>query len=135
MPLGASWKPLGGLLGASWSLLEPLRSLLEHLKSHAKLLTAFWQPFGSSWEGLGSFLDRLKSVLGASWSVLGASWEYFRGMPKHIERDFDAWKASSKRFAETLKNHEKCCNVLQKSRFGDSESGEKLSSDSLWSSK
>ena len=32
--------------------------------------------------------------------------------------DFVAWKAGLKRFAEILKNHEKHCKVLQKSRFG-----------------
>ena len=37
------------------------------------------------------------------------------------------WKASLKRFAEILKNHEKRCNVLQKSRFGGPENHEKLS--------
>ena len=31
-----------------------------------------------------------------------------------------------KRFAEILKNHEKCCKVLQKSRFGGSEIHEKI---------
>ena len=35
-------------------------------------------------------------------------------------------QASLKRFAEILKNHEKRCRVLQKSRFGGSENHEKL---------
>ena len=48
-------------------------------------------------------------------------------MPEYFERDFDTGKASSKRFAEILKNLEKCCKVLQKSRFGGSEINEKFS--------
>ena len=33
---------------------------------------------------------------------------------------FGAWEASLTRFAEILKNHEKHCKVLQKSRLGES---------------
>ena len=40
--------------------------------------------------------------------------------------DFGAWKAFLTRFAEILKNIEKRCKVLQKSRFGESEIHEKI---------
>ena len=40
--------------------------------------------------------------------------------------DFGAWKASLTRFAEILKNHEKHCKVLQKSRVGGSDIHEKI---------
>ena len=63
-------------------------------------------------------------ALGASWKVpggvLGGCWEHVGGLLELFWTWFGAWKASSKRFAEILKNLEKCCKVLQKSRFGGS---------------
>ena len=47
-PLGASWAPLGGLLGVSWRILEALRNLLRTL--------------GGSWEILGGSLGFLGSL-------------------------------------------------------------------------
>ena len=52
-PGGVSWKPPGGLLGASWGLLGPLGDLL-----------------GTSW----CFLGRFWSLIGRSWGGLGTSW-------------------------------------------------------------
>ena len=107
-----------------------------------KLLGAFWEPFGPSLERLGSFLDRLKSVLGASWGILGASWEHFGSMRRHFESYFDAWKPSSKQFTEILRNLQKHCKVLQKSRLVEAEICEKYAwglqvglSDWLWTAK
>ena len=57
---------------------------------------------------------------------MGASWEHFGHILGHVGVDFGAWKASLTRFAEILKNHEKRCKVLQKSRFGRSEKHEKI---------
>ena len=43
-----------------------------------------------------------------------------------FEDDFGAWAAVSKRLIKILKNLEKRCKVLQKSRFGGSEIHEKI---------
>ena len=61
-----SWRPLGELVVASWSLLGVL---LRPLGASWGLLEASWQPLGSSWEALGTLLERL----GASWEALGES--------------------------------------------------------------
>ena len=65
-----------------------------------------------SWRGLGSFL--------------GASEEHFGHILELFGNDFGAWTADSKRFVNILKNFEKRCKVLQKSRFGGSEIHEKI---------
>ena len=47
MVFEGSWGHLGGILGASWGILEPLGSIL-----------------GASWEHLGGILGHLGSILG-----------------------------------------------------------------------
>ena len=56
-----------------------------------------------------------------SWELLGASEEHFGDILGLFGNDFGAWIAVSKQFVEILKNLEKRCKVLQKSRFGESE--------------
>ena len=62
--LGASWAPLGRVLGASCGVLVRLGGVLG----------ASWRLFGASWGRLGGVLGRLGSVLGPCWAVLRASW-------------------------------------------------------------
>ena len=51
--MGASWGPRGGLLGASWAVLEASWGLLA-AKTHQKRGgSEFWRPLGAV---LGSFL-------------------------------------------------------------------------------
>jgi len=73
--LGASWAPLGSLLGClrvSWEALGRLKGTLRAL---AHEFCALGAAFGASWEALGSPLDPLGNLLGASWESLGPSWE------------------------------------------------------------
>ena len=118
--------------GDLWKALE--RTLLE-------LLGAFLGSYGSSGMLPGSHLGDLGGCwthLGASWSalgasskglgsLLGASEEHFGGILELFGDDFGAWTADSKRFVNILKNLEKRCKVLQKSRFRGSEIYEKIS--------
>ena len=104
-------------MGASWTI----------SKAMWKLLGTFWEAYGPPLERLGSLLERLQSVLEASWDVLGAFWQHFGSIPRHFGRYFNAWEASSMHFTKILRNPEKHCKVLQKSRFGESENHEKLS--------
>ena len=94
---------LGRLRGTKLELKRALRAPKEAPR----------EPLG---EVLGASWEPLESLLGAFLWHLGAVLDYF-----------GAWKASSKRFAEILKNLEKCYKVLQKSRFGGSQIHEKLS--------
>ena len=105
--LGGSWEPLGAswrLLGASWRI---SRRYLGDLGGCWTPLTASWSAPGASWRDLGR--------------LLGGSWEYFGGILGLFGSYFGGWEASLKRFVEILKNHEKPCKVLQKSRFGGSQ--------------
>ena len=112
--LGASWEALGG----SWELLEHLGSLLEAPDgSEERLLVVLegsWKHLGASWSALGDLLEALGGLLGASWSHFRSIWRLFG-------RYFGAWKASSTRFVEIMKNHQKHCKVLQKSRIAGPE--------------
>ena len=72
-----------------------------------------WSALGASWKGLGR-------LLGSSWGHLGDIWELFG-------RYVGAWRVYLKRIIEILKNHQKQCKVLQKSRFGGSEIDGKIS--------
>ena len=90
--LGSSKRPLGSLFGSPGGPWG--------------LLERSWELFGGSWEALGNISER-------SWEHFGCFWEVFGDY-------FGCWKASLKRFAEILKNLEKHCKVLQKSRFGGS---------------
>ena len=69
---------------------------------------------------LGAILGPLGALLELG-KVLGGSWMHFGGIWGMFWRYFGAWEASLKRFAEILKNLEKRCKVLQKSRFGRSQ--------------
>ena len=62
-------------------------------------------------EVLGKVLGPLGRVLGGSWGYFGDIWELFGSY-------VGAWRAYFKRLIEILKNHQKQCKVLQKSRFG-----------------
>ena len=62
-----------------------------------------------------------------SWELWGASEEHFGDILGLFGDDFGAWTAVSKQFVEILKNLEKRCKVLQKSRFRGSEIYEKFS--------
>ena len=61
---------------------------------------------------------------------MARSWEHFGRFLKVLGRHFRACNTSLKRFAELLKNLQKHCKVLQKSRFGGSEIDEKTSLES-----
>ena len=67
------------------------------------------------------------SLLERSWELLGSSEEHFGHILGLFGNDFGAWIAVSKQFVEILKNLEKRCKVLQKSRFRGSEIIEKFS--------
>ena len=119
-PLEGSWEALGRLLDASWSLLGIIWQLWNAPR----------QPFGRSWR----LLDASWDLLERSWSLLERSWESLGNLSeafwKHfgaLRDDFGARTAVSKRFVEMLKNLEKRCKVLQKSRFRESEIYEKIS--------
>ena len=64
---GGSWEALGGLLGASWRLLEPLGSLLG---ASWRLLGRFGRSCSRFWPLLGHFL----ALLGDFWTLLGRFW-------------------------------------------------------------
>ena len=119
-PMGDALELLGGsgrLLGGSWELLEHLGSLLEAPDgSEERLLVVLegsWKHLGASWSALGGLLEALGTLLGAFWSHFGSIWRLFG-------QYFGAWNASLKQVDAFLKNHEKRCKVLQKSRFGGS---------------
>ena len=71
--LGASWWPLGGILGhlgvlgPSWGLLGPS-----------------WGYLGASWGLLGSSWGHLGPISGPSWGQLGASWGFLRAFWGHL---------------------------------------------------
>ena len=67
------------------------------------------------------FLEPSWSLLERSWELLGASEEHFGDILGLFGNVFGAWIAVSKQFVEILKNLEKRCKVLQKSRFRGSE--------------
>ena len=69
---------------------------------------------------VGRLLRPLGTLLGPLGWILGGSWKYFEGILVLFGSYFGGWEASLKRFVEILKNHEKTCKVLQKSRFGGS---------------
>ena len=52
-------------------------------------------------------LGTLGAILGALGGVLGASWEHFLGIFELFRTYFMPWKASSKRFVEIMKSHQK----------------------------
>ena len=90
----------------------------------------------------GRILGPLGALLGPLGRILGGSWEHFGSIWGGILSYFGAWEASFTRFAEILKNHEKHCKVLQKSRLGEAEISEKYAwglqvglSDWLWTAK
>ena len=127
-----SWKPFGSLLDAFWSALATSGRLLG---GSWRLLGAFLISYGSSGRLPGSHVGDLGGCwthLGTSWSRLGASWrglgsflgaseKHFGDILELFGDDFGGWTASSKRFVKILKNLEKRCKVLQKSRFGESQ--------------
>ena len=89
---------------------------------------------------IGAILVHLEASslhAGTSWRPFGISWEHVGHILGHVGVDFGAWKESLTRFAEILKNHEKRCKVLQKSRFGGSDNQEieawRTSLDQIWS--
>ena len=61
---------------------------------------------------------------------MARSWEHFGRFSKVLGCHFRACNTSLKRFAELLKNLQKHCKVLQKSRFGGSGIEEKTSLES-----
>ena len=86
--LGASWEPLGGLLGAklwpSWTQVGPSWGQVGNLAEDGRLggplggnlaedgrlgglLEASWGPLGASWRPLGGLLEAFGGLLGA-WS-------------------------------------------------------------------
>ena len=69
-----------------------------------RLLRRSWRLSARSWEPLGG--------------ILGGSWEDFGDMCRPFGSYLGAWRAYFKRLVEFLKNHQKPCKVLQKSRFG-----------------
>ena len=90
--LGASWEPLGSLLGASlglfgafwgplgtsWAVLGrsyavwPLRR--PSWRPLAAALGLSWGPLGPFWEPIGPSWGPLLAVSGPSWAVLGTPW-------------------------------------------------------------
>eukprot|EP00959_Pyramimonas_sp_CCMP1952_P454066 9469304-Pyramimonas_sp.AAC.1 len=54
--MAASWRPLGTILGASWSLLGASRGLMA---ASWGLLEAFWKPRGASWAPFGAILEEI----------------------------------------------------------------------------
>ena len=88
--------------------------------SHVGDLGGCWTHLGASWSALGASSKGLGSLSGASEEHLGGILELFGD-------DFGAWTAVSKRLLKILKNLEKRCKVLQKSRFRGSEIYEKIS--------
>ena len=79
---------------------EPLRFFLRLWR----LLRRSWRLSARSWEPLGG--------------ILGGSWEDFGDICRLFGSYLGAWRAYFKRLVEFLKNHQKPCKVLQKSRFG-----------------
>ena len=67
--------------------------------------------------------------------LLGGSWEYFGDIWGPFGSYVGARGAYSKRFIEILKNLEKHCKVLQKSRFGSTAIDRKLMKIGLKSSQ
>ena len=78
-------------------------------------------------EAAGRILGPPGALLGPLGKILGGSWDHFGGVLAENLSYFGAWEASLTRFAEILKNHEKHCKVLQKSRLGESGIDGKLS--------
>ena len=76
---------------------------------------------------LGRLLESLGALLEFPGSLLGGSWEHFGQIAMVFWSYFGAWKSSSKRFVEIMKNIEKPWKVLQKSRFGGSQIRWKIS--------
>ena len=116
--LGAFWSPGRAL----WDLWEPLGSLLEPLGGFLEPLGGLLGVIWVILEAAGRILGPPGALLGPLGRILGGSWEHFGGIWGRILSYFGAWEASSTRFAEILKNLEKHCKVLQKSRLGESES-------------
>ena len=111
---------LVALRGALWSILR--RFSLRVIKilgcsSRPGHLQGYGKPSGRAPRALWGSLGRL----------LGSFWEHFGGILGHVGADLGFCKASLKRFAEILKNHQKHYKVLQKSRFGGLGIHEKLS--------
>ena len=69
-----------------------------------RLLRRSWRLSARSWEPLGG--------------ILGGSWEDFGDICGLFGSYLGAWRAYFKRLVEFLKNHQKPCKVLQKSKFG-----------------
>ena len=63
-------------------------------------------------------MEALGTLLGASWRhlgrLLGGFWSHMQAIWSYL----GAWRVYFKRLVEFLKNHQKPCKVLQKSRFG-----------------
>ena len=85
--LGASWEPLGsllgalgGLLGASWELLGVswvvLGVLWDAGKAPRESFWWSWGALGDSWSALGALLVPLGALLGSPGGILGSSWEH-----------------------------------------------------------
>ena len=115
-----SWKPLGGLLAASWGLLKPLGTLLVASRKPLRapwailkpialsrdpldpLLAASWSPFGASWSPLGGLLDPLGAPLGPSWDPLGGLLE---APTENVGADgavFNMISSANKKVSETV---------------------------------
>ena len=118
--LGGFLEPLGGFLEPLGGFLEPLGRFLEPLGG---LLGVIWVIL----EAAGRILGPPGALSGPLGRILGGSWEHFGGIWGGILSYFGAWEASFTRFAEILKNTEKHCKVLQKSRLGESGIDDKLS--------
>ena len=94
--------------------MEPLGELLGGLDDSEGGLLVIWD---ASWVDLGASW----SALGASWRALGASWTSLGDLMARSGEHLGGFRRSFlKRFAEILKNLQKHCKVLQKSRFGGS---------------
>ena len=110
--MGGSWRLLGAFLGSYGSSGRLPGSHLGDVGACWTHLGTSWSALRTSWRGLGS--------------LLGASEEHFGGILELFGADFGASTADSERFVKILKNLEKRCKVLQKSRFGGSEIHEKI---------
>ena len=82
MPLGASWRPLGGLvealgglLGAFFRHLKPSESTLACAMSYYVEIVCFGDVKRTLTEPFISFLGACWSLLEASWGPPGASWK------------------------------------------------------------
>ena len=102
--MGASWGPLGAILGPSWGLLGPPGRLLgpswrTSIKTEEELhlRSPPWEPqksalgalLGRSWSALGCARGRLGALSTLSWDPLGPHWNRLGASVGHRKRTGD----------------------------------------------